>query len=55
MTDSMRDRIREQFPNVVRIADDFRKVFGDGVSLKHGVEPDGREVGKVPEYMEPAK
>lgn len=45
---------RTLYPTVTRIADDFRKVFGPGVKLVHGVEPDGREVGKKPDYLKEA-
>lgn len=42
---------REQYPTLAKVVDEFRRVFGPGVKLRHGVEPDGREVGKVPEYL----
>ena len=53
MTDQ-RQQNRQQYPHLARVMDDFRRVFGDGVKLLHGVEPDGREVGKVPEYLKEA-
>lgn len=46
----MRARNRAQFPNIAQIVDGFRRVFGPGVKLLHGVEPDGREVGSAPSY-----
>ena len=50
MTDA-RQRNRDAYPHLAKVMDDFRKVFGDGVRMLHGVEPDGREVGKVPEFL----
>lgn len=46
-----RQQNREQYPTMAKVMDDFRRVFGPGVRLLHGVEPDGREVGKVPEFL----
>lgn len=47
----MRDRNRAQFPTVAGMVDEVRKFFGPGVKLLHGQEPDGREVGKAPDYF----
>jgi len=43
-----RQQNRNAFPHVAAIVDDFRKVFGPGVKLVWGREPDGREIGKRP-------
>ena len=50
-----KQRNRDAFPNVAQIVDEFRRVFGAGVKLQHGVElSDGREVGVEPGYLKEA-
>ena len=44
---------RDAYPTVAAMVDRVRKVF-PSAKLLHGVEPDGREVGKVPEYLKEA-
>lgn len=53
--DAERQQNRNAFPTVAAIVDDFRKVFGPGVKLVWGREPDGREVGKRMDDVESAQ
>lgn len=43
---SKRARNREQFPEMAKLVDECRAIFGDGVKLVAGIER-GREIGKV--------
>lgn len=45
-----RERNRASFPEIARIMDDFRRVFGDGCKLVWAKDGE-REIGKEPDYM----
>lgn len=42
-----RQRVRENFPEITKFADEARKHFGDGVEITWAIE-NGKSVGRVP-------